>query len=110
MTPDAFFGDALALAAQVRETLDPVFRDAAGGQLPVSAVRARIDERFGAGAGERVGLSCLNATGEGAYVVDVRLSLPSVEALRSVDRSLDLGTLLKEAPPLKSQCGHGVVP
>jgi ribonuclease T2 len=110
VTPDAFFGDAVALTAQARETLDPMFRDADGGQLPVSAVRARMDERFGPGAGERVGLSCLNAKGEGAYVVDVRLSLPSVAALRTMDESLDLGTLLNEAPPIGSECAHGLVP
>lgn len=110
VTPDAFFGDAVALTAQVRETLDPMFRDADGGQLAVSTVRARIDERFGPGTGERVGLSCLNAKGEGAYVVDVRLSLPSVAALRTMDESLDLGTLLNEAPPIKSECAHGLIP
>jgi ribonuclease T2 len=110
VTPDVYFGDALALTARVRETLDPVFRDADGGQLPVSAVRARMDERFGPGAGERVGLSCLNAKGEGAYVVDVRLSLPSVAALRTTDESLDLGTLLSQAPPITSECAHGIVP
>lgn len=110
VTPDVYFGDAVALTARVRETLDPVFRDADGGQLPVSAVRARMDERFGPGAGERVGLSCLNAKGEGAYVVDVRLSLPSVAALRTTDESLDLGTLLSQAPPITSECAHGIVP
>jgi ribonuclease T2 len=110
LTPDAYFGDALALAAQVRAALDPVFRDARGGQLALSTLRARADERFGGGAGERVGMSCLNATGEGPYVVDVRLSLPAVEGLRSADPSLAVGSLLRQAPPLTSACAHGLVP
>ncbi|WP_255507056.1 ribonuclease T(2) [Mycolicibacterium sp. 018/SC-01/001] len=110
LTPEAFFGQALTLATQVREAFDPLFTDDQGRQLTLSALRSRADERFGSGAGERVGMSCLNAAGEGPYVVDVRLSLPAVAAMRTVDGDLDLRRLLTQAPPLTSQCGHGLIP
>jgi len=110
VTPDVYFSDASALTDQVRDALDPVFVDAQGGVVSLNTIRGRLDERFGPGAGERLKLTCRKATGEGSLVVDVRLSLPPVAALRAVDGSMNLGELLLQAPPLDSDCQHGRVP
>ncbi|MGA5464424.1 ribonuclease T2 family protein [Mycobacterium sp. NPDC050041] len=109
LSPDAYFGDATTLTDEVREVLDPVLRDAPGGRLTLAAVRSRIDDAFGAGAGERVGLGCRNAAGAGAVVVDVRLSLPPVVALRDSDGTVSLADSLREGPPMPAQCRHGSV-
>lgn len=109
VSADAYFGDAVALTEEVRDVLDPAFRSAAGGRLTLSAIRSRFEERFGAGAGERVALGCRNVTGVGAVVADVRLSLPPVATLRAVDDSLSLGPLLAQAPPIATGCRQGRV-
>ncbi|OBF48900.1 ribonuclease T2 family protein [Mycolicibacterium monacense] len=110
VSPDTYFGDAVTLTDEARTVLDPVLRDAAGGRVTLAAVRGRVDEAFGAGAGERVGLGCQTVSGEGAVVVEVRLSLPPVVSLRDTDGTASLGKLLEDAPPMPVQCRHGSVP
>ncbi|WP_275572490.1 ribonuclease T2 family protein [Mycolicibacterium vanbaalenii] len=110
VSPDTYFGDAATLTDDVRRALDPVFRDASGGRLTLAEVRRRIDATFGAGTGERVALGCRKTAGEGSVVVDVRLSLPPVVALRGGDGVLALDELLAEGPPMPAQCRHGRVP
>lgn len=110
VSADVYFGDAVAVTEAVRDVLDPVFQNASGGRITLSAIRERIDRQFGPGAGDRVALGCRNVTGEGAIVVDVRLSLPAVAMLRTVDDSLDPGRLLAAAPPIAVGCRQGHVP
>lgn len=110
VSPDTYFGDAGSLTDEVRAVLDPVLRDAAGGRLTLATVRARIDETLGAGTGERVGLGCRTAAGTGSVVVEVRLSLPPVVALRDADGTVSLVKSLREGPPIPVQCRHGSVP
>ncbi|BBY17729.1 ribonuclease T2 family protein [Mycolicibacterium litorale] len=110
VAPDTYFGDAAALTDEARTVLDPVLRDAVGGRLTLTAVRNRVDEAFGTGAGERVAFGCRTAPDEGATIVEVRLSLPPVVALRDDGALAPLGTLLGDAPPMAVQCRHGSVP
>lgn len=110
VSPDSYFSDATALTREARAALDPIFREAAGAQLTLNALRDRVDEKLGADAGERVGLSCHKATGTGSMVVEVRLSLPPVVALRDGDRLRSLPELLQDGPPMPTQCRHGTVP
>lgn len=110
VAPDTYFGDAAALTDEARAVLDPVLREAAGGRLTLTALQNRVDEAFGAGAGERVAFGCRTVPGEGATIVEVRLSLPPVVALRDDDGLAPLGTLLGDAPPMAVQCRHGSVP
>ncbi|WP_286149181.1 ribonuclease T(2) [Mycobacterium sp. IS-1496] len=110
VAPDTYFGDAAALTDEARTVLDPVLRDAAGGRLTLAAVRAHVDEAFGVGTGERVAFGCRTAPGEGATIVEVRLSLPPVVALRDDDGLAPVGKLLGDAPPMAVQCRHGSVP
>ncbi len=107
VTPDRYFADAVELTRQVREVLDPVFLAAGGNHLSVDTVRARIDERYGPGTGERVGLACRRETGKHAMVVDVRLSLPAIAAMGV--NGLNLGELLSGARPITSACHEGKV-
>jgi hypothetical protein len=78
VTPDEYFGDAAKLTDQARTILDPVFRAAKGKHLTLSTVRDKFDAAFGDGAGERVGLSCRNVTGQGSVIYEVQMSLPPV--------------------------------
>lgn len=110
VTPDVYFSDAVTLTDALREVLDPVFSEAAGGRVTLSGIRERIEERFGVGTGDRVALGCRNAPGEGNVVVEVRLSLPPVAALHAVDDSLALDRLLTEAAPIEVDCRQGRVP
>ncbi len=109
VTPDEYFGDAGALTAQVQAVLDPVFAQAAGGELTLSVVRARISDQFGPGTGERIGLSCRKGSGEHTLAVDVRLSLPPVAAMPARGAAPKLGELLADAPVIDTQCHQGRV-
>jgi ribonuclease T2 len=108
--PEIYFGDASALTDQLRRFLDPVFADAQGGRLSEAEVRGAFDERYGAGAGDRVRLTCRNVTGEGSVLYEVQVSLPPVTALRGSGNTLSLEDLLHRGPPIASSCLHGSVP
>jgi len=109
VTPDEYFGNAAALTDQARKILDPMFKEAAGASMTISRVRDRFDAEFGAGAGERVGLSCRNVTGEGSVIYEVQMSLPPVVDIATSGNALSLGDLLLKGPPLSPQCRHGHV-
>lgn len=109
-TPDVFFTDAATLARQAKEVIDPMFADAEGTSVTLSAVRDRFDSAFGQGAGARVGLSCRNVTGEGSLAYEMHLSLPPVADLRNGGDTLSLTDLLVQAPALDGGCRHGFVP
>ncbi|MDT5211500.1 MAG: ribonuclease [Mycobacterium sp.] len=110
VTPDAFFSDAAALAQQARKILDPMFTEAEGGRISLGAVRDRFDTDYGAGAGERVRLSCRNVTGQGSVVYELHLSLPPVTELRAPDGTQSLKDLIVKAPPLGPGCRNASVP
>jgi ribonuclease T2 len=110
VAPDTFFGDATALTEQARKVLDPMFTEAEGGRIQLSAVRDTFDAEYGAGAGERVRLSCRNVTGQGSVVYELHLSLPPVTELRTPNGTLSLKDLILKGPPLGPGCRHASVP
>lgn len=110
VTPDVFFSDAAALTEQARKVLDPIFTDAEGGRLELSAVRERFDAEYGVGAGERLRLTCRNVTGQGSVAYEMHLSLPAVTELRTPDGTLSLKDLMLKGPPLAPGCRHASVP
>lgn len=110
VTPDEYFGDAAELTRQARQTLDPLFVAAQGDHIALKTIRDRFDESFGAGAGERVAVSCRNVTGTGAVVYEMLLSLPPADQLDTTDGSPSLGPLLLAGPPIPSHCPGGAVP
>ena len=109
VTPDEYFENASALTDQARKVLDPMFTEAAGAPMTITRVREKFDAEFGAGAGERVGLSCRTVTGEGNVVYEVQMSLPPVVDISTGADALSLGDLLLKGPPLSPQCRHGHV-
>jgi ribonuclease T2 len=110
VTPDVFFSNATALTDQARKLLDPMFATAQGGRIQLSAVRDKFDAEYGAGAGERVRLSCRNVTGQGSVAYELHLSLPPVTALRTPDGTLSLKDLILKGPALGPGCRHASVP
>ena len=110
LTPDAFFSDASALTDQAREVLDPIFTEAEGGRLQLSDVQDKFDQVYGAGAGDRIRLSCRNMTGQGSLAYELHLSLPPVAELRALDGTLSLKDLILKGPPLGPGCLHASVP
>jgi ribonuclease T2 len=110
VTPDEYFGDAATLTDQAREVLDPVFKEAQGKPLTLSTVRDKVEAEFGEGAGERVGLSCRNVSGEGSTIYEVQMSLPPVVELNTTENAPSLRDLLLKGPPISAECRHGHVP
>jgi ribonuclease T2 len=110
VAPDAFFSDAAELTKQARKLLDPMFADAEGGRIALSAVRDKFDAEYGAGAGERLRLSCRNVTGEGSVVYELHLSLPAVTEIRAADGDVSLKNLILDGPPLGPGCRNASVP
>lgn len=110
VTPDVFFGDAVALTEQARSVLDPIFADDEGGRIQLSEVQDKFSQQFGAGAGDRVRLSCRNLTGQGSVAYELHLSLPPVPELRDENGTLPLKDLIVKAPPIGPGCRHASVP
>jgi ribonuclease T2 len=110
VTPAAYFNDAISLTAEVRNVLDPVFGEAAGGHLSASAIRDRFDAEFGTGAGKRVGLKCRSVDREGLVVYEVRLSFPPVVELGSDGGTMSLRDALGKGPTISAGCRSGRVP
>jgi ribonuclease T2 len=110
VTPDVFFGDAVTLTEQARAVLDPMFAEAQGARIQLSEVQDKFDAEFGAGAGDRVRLSCRNVTGQGSVAYELHLSLPPVDELRDDDGTRPLKDLIVKAPPLGPGCRHASIP
>jgi ribonuclease T2 len=110
VSPDEFFSDAAALTAQARTVLDPMFTEAQGGRIQLSAVQDRFDQEYGASAGDRVRLSCRNVTGEGGVVYELQISLPRVSEIRAPEGTRPLTDLIRSGPPLGPGCTHAGVP
>jgi ribonuclease T2 len=108
--PDVYFGDAAALTDQARRVLDPVFATAEGGRLALNDIRATFEAEFGAGAGDRVRMTCRNVTGQGSVLYEVQMSLPAITELRAGGNPPSLGALLHAGPPMQAGCRHGYVP
>lgn len=108
VTPPDYFAVAAGLADQAGAVLDPLFTAAGGQRLTARAVRAAFDGRFGAGAGNRVGLTCRDAADAGSIVYEVRLSLPPVVRLDRDPPSLR--DALSQGPTVPAGCGQARVP
>jgi ribonuclease T2 len=110
VTPEVFFGDAVTLTEEARAVLDPIFAEAEGGRIQLSEIQDKLNQEYGAGAGDRIRLSCRNVTGHGSVVYELHLSLPPVPELRQSDKTLPLKELILKGPPLGPGCRHASVP
>ncbi len=110
VTAPEYFRIAAALTDQASTVLDPLFSRASGRQISARAVRDAFDAGFGAGAGQRVTLSCRDSGGSEPLVYEVRLSLPTVAALRADTNPVSLRDALATGPVVPPGCGRGQVP
>jgi ribonuclease T2 len=110
VTPDVYFGDAVALTEQARNVLDPIFAANEGGRLQLRDVQSELNREFGAGAGDRIRLSCRNVTGLGSVAYELHLSLPPVTELRTSEGIRPLKDLIVKAPALGPGCQHASLP
>lgn len=108
VTPPEYFSIATTLAKQASAVLNPVFAQAAGGQVSSRTVRAAFDAKIGSGAGSRVSLSCREVKSGGSVAYEVRMSLPPVVALRN--DSPALAEALPAGPPVSAGCGQARLP
>ncbi|MCX2932397.1 ribonuclease T(2) [Mycobacterium sp. CVI_P3] len=110
LPPSEYFGIATTLTAEVTAVLDPVFKSAEGGHVSLSAVRDKLDTKFGSDAGQRAGMTCKEVDGEGMVAYEVHISLPPVTELKADSDNLSLGGLLTKAPTVFAGCRRGLVP
>lgn len=110
LAPDVYFGDAITLTDQVSKILDPLFEKAQGGELSLGAVRDRFEAEFGAGAGDRVTITCRDVEGEEFVIYEVHFSLPPVSQFGAPEKKLSLGDLLVKGPTISAGCRRGSVP
>lgn len=105
-----YFRIAADLTDQANAVLDPLFSRTTGREISARTVRDAFDARFGAGAGQRVTLSCRDSGRSEPLVYEVRLSLPTVTALRAGPNPVSLRDALADGPVVPPGCGRGQVP
>ncbi|MCI5221320.1 MAG: ribonuclease T [Candidatus Electrothrix sp. AR4] len=98
-----YFTDALALLEQLNASaVQKLFAEHIGRKLTVEAIRNAFALSFGAGAGERVKLSC-KKDGQRNLIVEMRL------ALKGNLRGTKMADVLKAAEKSSSGCREGIV-
>lgn len=110
VTPAEYFSITATLGSQAIEALDQGVRNAPERRVTSRSLRDLFDARFGSGAGARLSLVCRQAEGQGEVVYEVRISLPSVVALRDAGPNPALGEQLAKAPPVPAGCGQARLP
>ena len=97
---EAYYSRSLDLLDQLNASPVPtLFTQKAGATITLAEVRAAFDKAFGAGAGERVRLSCRKA-GDKSVVTGLTIGLAGE------DRKL--AVLIAGSSPTKSRCTEGV--
>lgn len=100
---DSYFDRAAALAEAVNGSkVAQAFAGAAGGTLTATGIRAAFDEAFGAGAGNRVTVSC--TPGQNAKITEIIINLAG-----DVRGTAPLSDLMHAAEPVKPGCPVGFV-
>ncbi len=89
-----------ALNASAVRTL---FADSIGTELSAADIREAFDQSFGAGAGERVKVSCVN-DGNRRLIGEITIGLSG-----ELDEGADFAALLFASPPTDAGCPKGIV-
>lgn len=101
---DAYFGRALSFLDAINASLvQRLFAGAVGKTLSRDAIRAAFDSAFGAGAGDRLRLSCTRSGGE-RQITELTLGLDG-----DVMGTASLAALIEGARPTNGGCDGGVV-
>lgn len=104
-TPDAYFAAATALIAQLNASeVGALFANNVGAQITTGQIQKAMNDSFGAGAGDRIKVSCKGSHGN-RMIMEFTIGL-----LGQVDEKSNLAQLIAAAPPIAdSGCPSGLV-
>ena len=101
---DGYFARAAGLAEAIETSkVSRLFADNAGRSVSATAIRAAFDEAFGAGAGQRVSVSC-SGRRDNRRITELVISLAG-----DVKGSAGLGDLMRAAQAIPAGCPGGLV-
>ena len=101
---DGYFARAAGLAEAVNaSTVSQLFAGNTGRVVSATAIRAAFDEAFGAGAGERVAISC-GGRGDTRKITELVVNLAG-----DVKGGAGLRDLIQAAPPVAAGCPGGLI-
>lgn len=101
---DEYFADALRLMDRLnRSDVRDLFASRIGGQLTGDQIRAAFDRSFGAGAGERVRISCKNDQRR-RLIVELTIGLTG-----TISATSEMSDLMAASPPTEPGCPSGIV-
>lgn len=102
--PDEYFADALHLMDRLnRSDVRKLFVSRIGEQLTGNQIRTAFDKSFGAGAGDRVRISCRNDRGR-RLIVELTIGLTG-----TVSPTSKLSDLMAASPLTEPGCPSGIV-
>jgi ribonuclease T2 len=102
--PDAYFGRALALVDEInRSPLQQLFARSVGKTVTLDQIRGAFTAGFGAGAGDRLRVSC-SRSGGGRLVTEITVGLEG-----DVMGKDGLAALVRQARPTNGGCDAGIV-
>ena len=104
-TPDAYFAAATALMAQLNASeVGALFANNVGAQITTAQIQKAMNDSFGAGAGDRIKVSCKGFR-ENRMIMEFTIGLQG-----QVDEKSDLAPLIAAAPAIAdSGCPSGLV-
>jgi ribonuclease T2 len=96
--PEEYFAEALQLMAELNQSpVRTLLAARIGARVTADELRAAFDQAFGAGAGERVALSCA-----GGLLTELRIHLQG-----AIDATTRLADLIAAAAPVGAGCAGG---
>jgi ribonuclease T2 len=103
-TTEEYFGSAVRLMDAVNTSaVRALFADNIGKELSANDIRDAFDQSFGAGAGERVKVSCVN-DGNRRLIGEITIGLSG-----ELEEGADFAALLFASPPTDAGCPKGIV-
>ncbi len=104
-TPDAYFAAATALMAQLNASkVGALFANNVGAQITTAQIQKAMNDSFGAGAGDRIKVSC-KGSHENRMIMEFTIGLQG-----QVDEKSELAQLIAAAPAIAdSGCPSGLV-
>jgi ribonuclease T2 len=104
-TPDAYFTAASALIGQLNASeVGALFANNVGAQITTAQIQKAMNDSFGAGAGDRIKVSCKGSHGN-RMIMEITIGLQG-----QIVETPDLAPLIAAAPPVSdSGCPSGLV-
>jgi len=104
-TPEVYFTAATTLMGQLNASeVGALFAKNVGAQITTAQIQKAMNDSFGAGAGDRIKVSCKGSHGN-RMIMEITIGLQG-----QVDETSDLAPLIAAAPPVNdSGCPSGLV-